>query len=66
LKSARESAKLQQPKYEEEEKFDPEVKYVSLIKDLMESTEKPRNLVITALKSCDWDPDKALLELMKD
>jgi hypothetical protein len=63
----RDLAKLHQPKEEEEEeKFVPEVKFFSRIKDLMQSTGKTRNLVITALKSSNWDPESAFLSLMED
>jgi hypothetical protein len=48
-KSTQVEAQLQEAKKEEEKKPDLEVKYASIIMDLMESTQKPRKEVVNAL-----------------
>jgi NACalpha-BTF3-like transcription factor len=49
---------------EEEKKADPEVINATKIIDVMESTRKSKREVITALMSCDWDPNSACMKLI--
>ena len=48
-KSTQVVTQMQQANNREEKKPDPEVKYASIIMDLMESTQKPRKEVVNAL-----------------